>query len=230
MNREGNSYTIIYATVMVVVVAAALSFASLSLKPLQTKNVEVAKKTDILRSVKIASTPDNAEGLYDKYINVTYIINSNGEIVEGKGKAFDVDLKREVSLPVVERKLPVFECRIDDGSLKYILPVRGKGLWGPLWGYIALNEDKKTIFGATFDHKGETPGLGAEISKDFFTVKFENKKILDEGKVYFEIPKGGVTKKPDYAVDAISGGTITSQGLEAMIIDCLSAYEQFLNN
>jgi Na+-transporting NADH:ubiquinone oxidoreductase subunit C len=228
MNREGNSYTIIYATVMVVVVAAALSFASLSLKRLQTKNVEVAKKTDILRSVKIASTADNAEGLYDKYISVNYIINSKGEKVEGD--AFNVDLKREVSLPIEERKLPVFECRIDDGSLKYILPVRGKGLWGPLWGYIALNEDKKTIFGATFDHKGETPGLGAEISKDFFTVKFENKKILDEGKVYFEVAKGGVTKKPDFAVDAISGGTITSKGLEAMIIDCLSAYEQFLNN
>lgn len=228
MNREGNSYTIIYATVMVVVVAAALSFASLSLKPRQTKNVEVAKKTDILRSVKIASTADNAESLYDKYISVNYIINSKGEKVEGD--AFNVDLKREVSLPVSDRKLPVFECRIDDGSLKYILPVRGKGLWGPIWGYIALNEDKKTIFGATFDHKGETPGLGAEISKDFFTVNFENKKILDEGKVYFEVAKGGVTKKPDFAVDAISGGTITSKGLEAMIIDCLSAYEQFLNN
>ncbi len=228
MNREGNSYTIIYATVMVVVVAASLSFASLSLKPRQTKNVEVAKKTDILRSVKIASTAVNAESLYDKYISVNYIINSKGEKVEGD--AFNVDLKREVSLPIEERKLPVFECRIDDGSLKYILPVRGKGLWGPIWGYIALNEDKKTIFGATFDHKGETPGLGAEISKDFFTVHFENKKILDEGKVYFEIAKGGVTKKPDFAVDAISGGTITSKGLEAMIIDCLSAYEQFLNN
>ena len=82
MNREGNSYTIIYATVMVVVVAAALSFASLSLKPRQTKNVEVAKKTDILRSVKIASTADNGESLYDKYISVKYIINSKGEKVD----------------------------------------------------------------------------------------------------------------------------------------------------
>ena len=228
MNREGNSYTIIYATVMVVVVAAALSFASLSLKPRQTKNVEVAKKTDILRSVKIASTAADAESIYDKYISVTYIINSKGEKVDGD--AFNVDLKKEVALPVVDRKLPVYECRLDDGSLKYILPVRGKGLWGPIWGYVALNDDKKTIYGATFDHKGETPGLGAEISKDFFTVKFENKKILDEGKVYFEVAKGGVTKKPDFAVDAISGGTITSKGLEAMMNDCLSAYEQFLNN
>ena len=228
MNREGNSYTIIYATVMVVVVAAALSFASLSLKPRQTKNVEVAKKTDILRSVKIASTATDAESIYDKYISVTYIINSKGEKVDGD--AFNVDLKKEVALPVVDRKLPVYECRLDDGSLKYILPVRGKGLWGPIWGYVALNDDKKTIYGATFDHKGETPGLGAEISKDFFTVKFENKKILDEGTVYFEVAKGGVTKKPDFAVDAISGGTITSKGLEAMMNDCLSAYEQFLNN
>ena len=228
MNREGNSYTIIYATVMVVVVAAALSFASLSLKPRQTKNVEVAKKTDILRSVKIASTAADAESIYDKYISVTYIINSKGEKVDGD--AFNVDLKKEVALPVVDRKLPVYECRLDDGSLKYILPVRGKGLWGPIWGYVALNDDKKTIYGATFDHKGETPGLGAEISKDFFTVKFENKKILDEGKVYFEVAKGGVTTKPDFAVDAISGGTITSKGLEAMMNDCLSAYEQFLNN
>lgn len=228
MNRDGNAYTFIYAAVMVIIVAAVLSFASLSLKPRQTKNVEVAKKTDILKSVNILSTAIDAEAKYDKFIKTTYVINSKGERVDGK--AFNIDMKKQVALDVDERVLPVYECTLENGETKYILPLRGKGLWGPIWGYIALNDDKHTVYGATFDHKGETPGLGAEISKDFFTEQFKGKQILKDGKVSFNVVKGGATSNQLYSVDAISGGTITSKGLEAMMYDCLGAYESFLNN
>lgn len=228
MNREGNAYTFIYATIMVIVVAAVLAFASLSLKPRQNKNVEIAKKSDILKSVNIPSTADNAEAKYSEYITNTYVLNSKGEKVEGD--AFTVNMKKQVALDVSDRKLPVYECTLDNGDLKYIIPLRGKGLWGPIWGYIALNNDKNTIYGATFDHKSETPGLGAEIVKDVFQEQFKNKSIKENGEVTFYVLKGGASQGNIHAVDGISGGTITSKGVQAMINNCLSAYDKFLNN
>lgn len=227
MNREGNLYTFIYASVLVVLVAAALSFASTSLKPLQAKNVEIAKKIDILSSVNIASTAQNAEELYEKYVKTTYIVNTKGENVEGS--AFDVDLKVELDKALAERSLPVYEITLEDGSMKYVLPVRGKGLWGPIWGYVSLNDNKSTIYGATFGHKGETPGLGAEIATPGFQDQFKGKTLVENGKVSFQVMKGGAPAGTENAVDAVSGGTITSTGLQDMLNDCLSAYETFLN-
>ena len=226
MNRDSNSYTFIYASALVVIVAALLSIAAIGLKPAQSKNVRVAKKTDILKSVGIPSTAADAEAKYKQYIKKTYIVNAAGDEVDGE--AFDVDLKVELTKAVSDRLLPIYECLLDDGSKKYILPVRGKGLWGPIWGYIAVNEDKQTIYGATFGHKGETPGLGAEIEKEFFQVQFKGKKILKDGKVKFTVAKGGAAPGDDYAVDAISGGTITSKGVQAMLLECLDAYSAFL--
>ncbi len=228
MNRDSNVYTFIYASVLVIVVAAVLSFAAMSLKPTQDKNIEVATKTDILKSVNIASTFEDAELKYDKFITDAYIINSKG--VKEQGEAFDVELKVEIDKDIADRKLPVFVSTLESGEKKYILPVRGKGLWGPIWGYVALNEDKHTIYGATFAHKSETPGLGAEIEKEFFQVQFKGKQLLENGKVKFAVVKGGAAEGDNYGVDAISGGTITSKGLEDMLLDCLGAYEIFLNN
>lgn len=226
MNRDSNSYTFIYASALVVIVAALLSIAAIGLKPFQSKNVRVAKKTDILKSVGVPSTAADAEVKYEQYVKKTFVVNAAGK--EMDGEAFDVDMKAELTKEVADRQLPVYTCQLDDGSTKYILPVRGKGLWGPIWGYIAVNEDKQTIFGATFGHKGETPGLGAEIEKDFFQVQFKNKKMLKDGKISFTVAKGGAAPGDDYAVDAISGGTITSKGVEDMLLECLDAYSAFL--
>ena len=227
INRDSNSYTFIYASALVILVAALLAVAAVGLKPFQDKNASIAKKIDILKSVGIASTAANAEEKYKTFVKETYIINAAGETQ--KGEAFDVDLANEVKKAVAERQLPVYVCKIEDGSVKYILPVRGKGLWGPVWGYIAVNDDKNTIFGATFGHKGETPGLGAEIEKESFQVQFQNKKIIKDGKVTFTVAKGGAKPGDEYAVDAISGGTITSKGVEAMLLECLTAYSVFLS-
>ncbi len=107
-----------------------------------------------------------------------------------------------------------------------MVPVRGKGLWGPIWGYMALESDLNTISGAVFDHKGETPGLGAEINTDWFQEPFTGKTIFDEsGKfVSITVVKGGADPSDPHGVDGISGGTITSKGLEEMLADCLAGY------
>lgn len=237
MDTNSNKYTFIYAAVMVIIAATILSTAAIALKPFQEKNIEIEKKANILTSVNKGLEADKAdnkdayiENEYKKYITKSYIVNVKGAKVDGD--AFHVDLHEQQAVPVENRKLPVFECKDDDGSIKYVLPVRGKGLWGPIWGYIALKDDMNTIYGATFDHKGETPGLGAEINQEWFQKPFSGKQIFDEnGKfVSIAVVKGGADPKDIHGVDAISGGTITSKGLQAMLKDNLSLYENFLKN
>ncbi|GAB1454123.1 Na(+)-translocating NADH-quinone reductase subunit C [Draconibacterium sp.] len=227
MNRNGNTYTILYAAIMVILVAAILASISMSLKPRQVRNTEIEKKQSILASVNIESTAENAEEIYAEKIKNEYVVNVQGEQVEGD--AFNVDLKKERAKPKADMLLPVFECQTDDG-LKYVLPLRGTGLWGPIWGYVALNDDMNTIYGANFDHQGETPGLGAEISTDMFEKPFVGKKLFDEsGKlVSITVAKVGQEAPAEHKVDGISGGTITSKGLEKMLLDDFSSYQEFL--
>ncbi|MDA3893483.1 MAG: NADH:ubiquinone reductase (Na(+)-transporting) subunit C [Salinivirgaceae bacterium] len=237
MDTNSNKYTFIYAALMVIIAAAILSSAAIVLKKPQQKNVEIEKKQNILTSVKKGLEANEAddktayiESEYSKYITTSYVVNSKGDKIDGD--AFTVDLNKEQAKAVEERKLPVFECKDDDGSVKYVLPIRGKGLWGPIWGYIALENDMNTIFGANFDHKGETPGLGAEINQTWFSDPFAGKKIFNKQGVLvsIKVTKGGAAPGDIHAVDAISGGTITSDGVTAMISDCLATYENFLKN
>jgi Na+-transporting NADH:ubiquinone oxidoreductase subunit C len=216
---------------MVIVVGAILSFVAISLKPMQTKNVEIEKKRNILSALQIKNTVENAEDLFDKYITEMIAVNTNGEIIPDVD-VFELDLKKELYKEHEDIKLPVFIGKLDNGELKYIIPLSGKGLWGPIWGYIALNEDMTTVFGATFSHKSETPGLGAEIETDWYQQKFSEKKIFDENGdfVSIKVVKGGAPPDNIHGVDAISGGTITSNGLEDMLFDCLKLYEPYLNN
>jgi Na+-transporting NADH:ubiquinone oxidoreductase subunit C len=212
---------------MVILVAAVLSIAAMSLKPFQKKNTEIEKKQNILASVNIATTAKNAEEVYAQKIVNTYVVNSKGEQVEGN--AFEIDLRIQKTKPVDQRLLPVFECQTEEG-LKYILPLRGAGLWGPIWGYIALNEDLNTIYGANFDHQGETPGLGAEISTPAFQDPFRGKTIFDAAGnlVSIIVAKANESAPAEHRVDAISGGTITSKGLEQMLLDDLKSYQNFI--
>jgi Na+-transporting NADH:ubiquinone oxidoreductase subunit C len=227
MNKNGNSYTFIYASVMVVLVAALLSVAAIVLKPQQVKNAEIEKKQNILASVNIETTATDAEEVYAQNIKNAYVVNSSGEQVDGD--AFNVDLKKEKAKPMEERVLPVFECQTGDG-LKYIFPLRGTGLWGPIWGYLALNDDLNSIYGVNFDHQGETPGLGAEINTPVFEEPFKGKTIFDaSGKlVSITVAKSNETAPAEHKVDAISGGTITSKGLQQMLLDDLTNYQKFI--
>jgi Na+-transporting NADH:ubiquinone oxidoreductase subunit C len=229
MNKNSNTYTYLYATIMVVLVAVGLAFTNGLLKEKQAKNVELDKMMQILRSVKVEATAETAEDNYTTTIKTAYLLNSQGEVTEKDARtAFMVDMAKEVLKPLEERKLPVYEASID-GQLKYILPVYGAGLWGPIWGYVSLNDDKQTIFAASFSHQGETPGLGAEIDTKPFQLQFEGKSLFRESAfVSIAVLKAGQKEDSRDQVDAISGGTITSKGLEAMLQDCLSAYEPFL--
>ena len=226
MDTNGNKYTFIYASAMVILVAAILSITALQLKPLQQKNVNIEKKQNILSSVGISSTAIDADAIFAEKIVNSYIVNFSGDQIEGE--AFNVDLKSERAKPEADRKLPVYECKTDEG-VKYILPVYGAGLWGPIWGYVSLNDDMNTLYGANFAHAGETPGLGAEINTKAFQEPFKGKKIFDGSGTLVSIivAKAGENAPAEHKVDGISGGTITGKGLQAMLLNDFTSYKAF---
>lgn len=228
MNKQSNTYTIIYISALVCIVGAVLAWVALALKPKQSDKIRIDKMQQMLSSIRITSTTDNAIDLYNKYVVDSYIVNDNGEKLSGE--AFDISVASEIKKAENERQLPVFVCNIDN-SIKYIIPVYGAGLWGPIWGYIAVESDGSTIYGAYFSHQGETPGLGAEIAKPAFADQFNGKHLYKGGefKSISVIKNGNApTDGSDY-VDGISGGTITSKGVQSMLKSCLSCYQAFFN-
>ncbi|MBC8319316.1 MAG: NADH:ubiquinone reductase (Na(+)-transporting) subunit C [Bacteroidetes bacterium] len=238
-----NAYIFRYSAIMVIIAAALLSTAAMLLKPFQERNVAIDKMGGILASAQIPDVnTSNAIKLFNEYVKEEIVINQDGDVVEAykvgnmeDGKAFKIDMKKELYKKSKGEpfELPLYVIE-KNGTKLFIIPVRGVGLWGPLWGNIALNEDLNTIVGVTFDHKGETPGLGAEITTDFFTDKFVGKKIFDDNNQFksISVVKGGIDKLPkelkDFAVDAISGGTITCNGVNDMLEDVLESYLPYL--
>ncbi len=224
MNRDSNTYTIVYASVMVLLVAIVLAVTSQSLKSFQEENEANDKRQQILRSVNVAVTADEAEAKYNELIKESFFIDENGQKVEGD--AFTSDVLKAFRAG----KYPVFIANVD-GQTKYIMALRGAGLWGPLWGYVSVNDDRNTIFGTDFSHEGETPGLGAEIVYPWFSDQFKGKKLFYDGQYKsIAIVKPGKTAAGQDYVDGISGGTITSQGVDKMIYDSLTHYVKFLTS
>ena len=223
MNTNSNSYTIIYASIMVVIVAFLLAFVSSSLKEKQYQNVEQDTKKQILAALNVYDVKDvNAE--YDKYVKEDDLMQADGSLVKNDA-AFQTSYKGEIA----NGRLHVFVCDVD-GQTKYVLPIYGAGLWGPIWGYIALNDDKDTVYGVYFSHQGETPGLGAEIATEHFQGEFKDKHVLDGENVGLSVVKNGKVENPEYQVDGISGGTITSLGVDAMLKNCMGHYTKFLTS
>ena len=228
MKEFSNRYIFIFSAVMVIAVATLLSLAATLLQPRQLKNLEIEKKKSMLESIGIPSTRETTETLYDKYIRESFVLNSKGEVVGGVD-AFNVVLNIEQKKPLDQQYLPVFNAIPDNGEKVIIIPVEGKGLWGPIYGYVSLKSDMNTINGVTFDHKGETPGLGAEINTIQFESMFPGKKLYEADKfVSIGVIKGGVKEDDIHNVDAISGGTITSKGLQKMLLDCIGKYNDYL--
>ncbi|MBQ9077077.1 MAG: NADH:ubiquinone reductase (Na(+)-transporting) subunit C [Muribaculaceae bacterium] len=227
MNKQSNTYTVIYIIIMVIVVGAALAITSLSLQDKQQANSDADKMKQILASVHITPATGEIKADFDRYITRQMVIDSSGNEVQGDAFSIDVatESKKEASL----RRLPVYLCQ-KDGSTLYILPVYGAGLWGPIWGYVSINSNGSSIYGAYFAHQGETPGLGAEIDKTPFSDQFINKSLFKDNTFKpVAVVKAG--QKPlngeDY-VDGISGGTITSKGVSDMLANCLTPYKAFL--
>jgi Na+-transporting NADH:ubiquinone oxidoreductase subunit C len=233
VNKDKNSYTFLFAIIMVVVVGSGLAAVSIGLKPMQEKNQVIKKKMDILNALKIENVSrQNAIELYDKYVreDECIVLNESGDVISG-AVAFNVDIQKEYKnkeLPVSERQYPLYVAEID-GNKKYVIPVVGSGLWGPIWGYLAIDEDQKSIFGVTFDHKGETPGLGAEIKQSFFTDQYDSETISEDGTYKkIKVVKDGSGTDP-HKVDGITGGTITSKGVEEMVDRTVQVYVNYFN-
>jgi len=209
---------------MVLLVAVVLAFTSQSLRSFQKENEDNDKRQQILRSINVQVSADEAQEKYNSIIKDAFLVNDKGEKIDGDAFAADA------SKSFAEQKYPVFIANVD-GKTKYIMALQGAGLWGPLWGYIALDDDKNTIFGADFSHAGETPGLGAEITNKNFSGQFAGKKIFQNGEYKsVAVVKPGKTAVGQDYVDGISGGTITSQGVDKMIFNSLDGYVKFLTS
>ena len=204
MNTNKNSYIITYSAVMVIIVAFLLAFIFQALKPMQDVNVALDKKKQILASLNIRDLANNeAEAKY-------------GEVV-----------KKEVT---IGDGLMLYDCQVD-GKQKYVVPVRGMGLWGPIWGYVALDEDKNTVYGAYFNHESETAGLGAEIKDSrAWQDQFRGKKVFaaDGETVAIAVKKKADVKNPESECDAVTGATLTSDGVSLMLQESFAKYKSVL--
>ena len=218
-----NSYTFIFAIIMVVVVGSVLAFAATSLQPMQYENMRIDKMQSILMTVGVEATPENAQDMYAQYITEEIVLNNEGEEKEGVN-AFDVDLAKELKRDPGVQNLPLYKANVD-GESYYIVPLRGSGLWNAIFGYISIKDDLNTIKGATFDHLGETPGLGALITEQWFRERFADKKLFDDtgNLVGVSVVKGGAGGDPN-KVDAIAGATITGDGVSDMISERMRHY------
>jgi len=232
MNRDSNAYTFLFATLMVLVVASSLAFTASSLKDLQNANVRKEKMQNILATIGIESDREEAEKLYREYITAELSLTQSGA-VDAEVSAFEIKLNNELKKPKSVQRFPMYEAEVE-GEKYYIIPLRGAGLWNAIWGYIALEEDKNTIKGAVFDHTGETAGLGAEITQQWFQDRFLGEKVFDTKGNLVGINVSKTNNDPkdldkdDHEVDAISGATITGDGVTDMIIERLTHYLPYL--
>ncbi|MCM4168625.1 Na(+)-translocating NADH-quinone reductase subunit C [Arenibacter antarcticus] len=241
INTEKNSYTVIFAAIMVVIVGSLLAFIASSLSEKIGENQRLEKQQNILYamgvnenvdegSVNFVST-DKVAAEFEKYIKEQLVIQ--GDKITKDDNAYLIDLKKQETEAKAGnvRKLPLFVGE-KDGKTYYIIPMRGKGLWDAVWGFMAL-DDNMVVQGVFFDHKGETPGLGANINQRYFMDDFTGESILDNNRyVGISVAKGNNDpineRKDDNAVDALAGATITGDGVSAMIRQTVNLYKPYL--
>ena len=231
MKTNSNSYTIIYSVIIVVIVAFLLAFVSQALKPMQDANVALHKKKQILNSLNIRDLNDaQADAKYKEVVVADRVIDEKGKVLlPGTIGGEDAGFKLE-SKDYKEGKLALYICRVN-GETKYVIPVYGMGLWGPISGYIALNADKSTVYGVYFNHESETAGLGAEIKDNkAWQEKFQGKKLFkngDDKAIALSVEKK--VEDPTTQVDAVTGATLTSNGVRDMLHEALGKYLVFIN-
>ncbi len=230
MDRNSNAYTFIFAIVTVVLVAASLAYAATSLKPLQDENIKNEKMQNIVSTIGIDVPRSEAGESFRQYIKQELALKGDGSVDENVN-AFNIDLKKETKKPSEEQRFPIYVAE-KDGNTFYIVPLYGAGLWDAIWGYLALDADKNTVIGASFDHKSETPGLGAEINQSWFEDEFKGKTLFNEKGDFVSVKtvKGGAEVGDMHGVDGISGGTITSDGVSNMIQERMQNYIPYLKN
>ena len=229
MNTNSNTYTIIYASVMVVIVAFLLAFISSSLKERQDANVRIDKKQQILAALNLRGLDKaEVEQKYSEVVLADMIVTAKGDTVNAgadkEAAGFEVENKSSTA-----DKLPLYVCRVDS-TVKDVVPMSGRGLWGGLWGYVALDADMNTVYGAYFSHESETAGLGALIAEQKFQDEFRGKKVFADStytQVRLSAVKNGKVEDPAYDVDGITGATLTTVGVDAMLKDGLQIYQDY---
>jgi Na+-transporting NADH:ubiquinone oxidoreductase subunit C len=233
MNRDSNIYTFLFVGIMIVGIASILAYTSQTLKPMQDENVKNEKMQNILSTVGINVSREDAEESYSKYITQELALKMDGTVNESLNPFSNLNLAKELKKDYKDQHFPLYIADIDSERY-YIIELRGVGLWDAIWGYISLKSDFNTINGVSFDHKGETAGLGAEITKDWFKDSFIDEKVFNkQGKlVGITVLKGNNdpnnSDKDDHEVDAISGSTITGDGVTDMIKERLNNYLPYL--
>ena len=244
MNKESTLYTFLFATVMVLIVGILLASTSEFLMERKVQNAKDKKMINILTAIDVHPTRLSADSLYREFIKEEIIINNQGKVLR-KGEiltdssAFNIDVlfqARDKKLSEEDKKYPLFRAsKIDSINGKqqnyFIVPMAGKGLWGPVWGFVSLKSDYNTVFGAVFDHKAETPGLGAEINTNEFEDQFINQMICDAENnfefISINVVKGAVEEGSKHEVQGITGGTITSDGVSNMLENTLKIYNKY---
>ena len=257
VNKEGGGYTFLFAAIMVIVTGASLAMVSLALKPDIKKNEADKKMIDILSAINVQdASRENASKLFNEYVKERIVLDDQGNVIstmdgavdpQNAADPFNIDVQKEYKQkisklvqaykndrPTLLSKVdeqdinyPLFRCE-KEGKEYFVVPMVGTGLWGPIWGYVSLESDMEKIYGATFDHKTETPGLGAEIKEPMFEDQFNGENIYKEGAyVSVDVKKGGTDPSDMNAVDGITGGTITSNGVDEMLYRTLAIYDNY---
>ena len=243
MNTNNNVYTIVYTTIVVVIAAAILAIAAMALKPRQQANIKAETISQMLTAAGFSSKEDLAKlgndqilAMYSQNVKTAFLIDKDGnktDELETEVSSIELqdNLKMEnKNIASGEPSLPVYVFEKDGAEIN-VIPCYGAGLWGPIWGYIAFNADCNEIVGAYFDHESETPGLGAKIKDEaWFREQFKGKKVdFDNPDKPFGIIKGGAPEGDASKVDAITGATMTCNGLDAALNTWFKAYMPFLS-
>lgn len=236
--KDSNLYTVVFAIIMVIIVGSLLAGFASRTKEMRENNNKVKAQMDILSALGIEANRSNATQMFADNIKEQYVIEGNKATLydpssdpKGKDLPYLIDIKKEQAKAKKgeTQRLPLFVAE-KEGKKIYIVPVRGAGLWDAIWGYIALKDDLQTIDGVFFDHKGETPGLGANITQTYFTDDFKGEKIYntkgDFAGVAISKSNGDPSNedKTDNEVDAIGGATITGNGVAAMLKSGVKVY------
>lgn len=240
---DSNSYTMIFAIIMVLLVGSVLAFFASSLKPNIDENKRIEKQQNILYAMGVNENDESSANFvstdiagteFVKYIKKQIIIQGNKITEDNEAYLIDVKKQQALAKSGKERKLPLFVGE-KDGQTFYVAPIRGKGLWDAIWGYVAMDKNM-IVQGAYFDHKGETPGLGANIKQRFFMDDFSGEHLMSDAGDFkgITVAKGNNDPKnddkTDYEVDAIAGATITGDGVSAMIKSDLKLYVPYFKS
>lgn len=228
VNTNTNAYTLIFATIMVIVVAVLLSFLAEVFKERTRANVLLDKMNSIMLAVDPSMDKSKAKDAFENSIK-PFVVTADGQAkAVDNAIALDIDLSKELKKESADRGLPIYQHTNAEGKKNFIVPLFGAGLWDAIGGYLAIQPDFNTVAGAVFTHVGETPGLGAEIATDWFQGNFSDEKLFNDKREFVGIKvlkgKGNPDNAKPHIVDGISGATITGNGVQYMIDDCLRNY------